>query len=250
MEKNPINAIIVIIKLYLPAPWLGTKRHIWSKNIIFVTSVVLLALSKVTCENIWEFTVKSPKNVINVAIQHMQLLILRVTWRNIYRVEIIDAVYATLQLHMRKLFSSTWTHILGLGTSNVRIVTLQHTIQAFWRCTSKYMVVKRVIVVTSVNMLQEDRIIWNVIKELTLERKPHTCDKCNKRTTQAGHLRSHMKRHSDVKGFKCNQCEYATKGESCLQVHMRRHDTGRLNSHQCNQCEYAAVEERLLKLHK
>ena len=172
MVKNCLDAITVIIKLYLPALWLGTKRHMQGKKITFVTSVVLLALSKVTWGNTWEFTAKSPKNVINVAMQHIRLLILKATWRNISRVKIIDVVCATLQLHMRKLFSSTWLHMLGLGTSSVLIVTLQHTIQAFWRCTPKYTVVKRIIVVTSVNMLQGDLSIWNVTTEVTLGKNP------------------------------------------------------------------------------
>ena len=50
-------------------------------------------------------------------------------------------------------------------------------------------------------------------------KKMYKCNQCQYTSSDASHLRRHLKTHSGEKSNKCNQCDYA----SSRAVHLRRH---------------------------
>ena len=49
------------------------------------------------------------------------------------------------------------------------------------------------------------------------------CNQCDYTSSQASHLRTHLKTHSGEKSNKCNQCDFACSDRSNLRRHMKRH---------------------------
>ena len=49
------------------------------------------------------------------------------------------------------------------------------------------------------------------------------CNQCKYKSSNAGHLRIHLKRHSGEKPNKCNQCDYASFDASNFRRHLETH---------------------------
>ena len=77
--------------------------------------------------------------------------------------------------------------------------------------------------------------------------KLNKCNKCNYASSQASHLRSHLKTHSGEKSSKCNQCDYATSKAAHLRTHLMTHSEEQSNK--CNQCDYTSSEAGILRAH-
>ena len=77
------------------------------------------------------------------------------------------------------------------------------------------------------------------------DRMAHKCNQCGYTSSQAGHLRTHLKIHSAEKSNKCNQCEYASSWVSHLRRHLKTHSGEK--SYKCNQCDYASSQASKLR---
>ena len=77
--------------------------------------------------------------------------------------------------------------------------------------------------------------------------KSNKCSLCDYASSQAGHLRTHLKTHSGEKSNKCNQCNYASSYKSALKMHLKTHSGEKSNK--CNQCDYAGNSRAHLKTH-
>ena len=53
--------------------------------------------------------------------------------------------------------------------------------------------------------------------------KSNKCHQCNYASSQAGHLRTHLKTHSGEKSNKCNKCDYASSRGDVLKTHLKTH---------------------------
>ena len=53
--------------------------------------------------------------------------------------------------------------------------------------------------------------------------KKRKCNQYDYASVNAGHLRTHMRRHAGEKNFKCNQYDYASSEASNLRAHLKRH---------------------------
>ena len=54
-------------------------------------------------------------------------------------------------------------------------------------------------------------------------KKSYKCNQCKFASSQASHLRTHLKKHSGEKPNKCNQCDYASSSASHLSRHLKTH---------------------------
>ena len=139
--------------------------------------------------------------------------------------------------------------------------------QDIWGQIWKRTVEKSQINVTNVTMRPLRQAIW----KRTVEKKSNKCDQCDYVSSQAGHLRTHLKTHSGEKSNKCNQCGYASyragdlkthsieKANKCnycdyacsdsgpLRTHMKIHSGEKPNK--CNQCDYASSQVGHLRIH-
>ena len=77
--------------------------------------------------------------------------------------------------------------------------------------------------------------------------KSNKCNLCDYASSQAGHLRAHLKTHSGEKSNKCNQCDFACSDPSSLSKHVKRHAGQKPNK--CNQCDYASTQAGNLRTH-
>ena len=59
--------------------------------------------------------------------------------------------------------------------------------------------------------------------------KLNKCNQCDYASFGAGHLRTHLKAHSEEKSNKCNQCVYASSYASALRTHLKTHSGEKLN---------------------
>ena len=53
--------------------------------------------------------------------------------------------------------------------------------------------------------------------------KSHKCNQCDYASSNAGHLRTHLKAHNGEKSKKCNQCDYASSQAGNLRRHLKTH---------------------------
>ena len=77
--------------------------------------------------------------------------------------------------------------------------------------------------------------------------KSNKCNQCDYASSQAGHLRRHLKKHSGEKPNKCNQCDYASAHASAMRTHLKTRSGEKLNK--CNQCDFAYLQAGHLRQH-
>ena len=66
--------------------------------------------------------------------------------------------------------------------------------------------------------------------------KPNKCNQCEYASSNAGHLRTHLKTHSGEKPNKCNQCDYASSYASDLRKHLKTHSGEKSHKSNLNNC--------------
>ena len=91
-----------------------------------------------------------------------------------------------------------------------------------------------------------DLKIWRS-EQMCSGEKPNKCGQCNYSSTQASHLRSHIKTHSGEKLNRCDQCELSFARTSTLQDHKRIHSGEKPNK--CDQCDFSTSRATTLKIH-
>ena len=70
------------------------------------------------------------------------------------------------------------------------------------------------------------------------EKKTNKCNQCNYTSSQASHLKIHLKMHSEEKSNKCNQCDFAFSHAQSFEAHLKTHIGEKSNK--CKQCDYAS----------
>ena len=68
----------------------------------------------------------------------------------------------------------------------------------------------------------------NILKKNTVI-KSHKCNQCDYASSNAGHLRAHLKMHSGEKSNKCNQCDFASSQAGNLRRHLKTHSGQKSN---------------------
>ena len=53
--------------------------------------------------------------------------------------------------------------------------------------------------------------------------KSNKCNQCAYASSNASHLRRHLKTHSGEKSNKCSQCDYASSQAGSLRTHLKMH---------------------------
>ncbi len=79
------------------------------------------------------------------------------------------------------------------------------------------------------------------------KRTQHECDVCEKRFTQAGNLKRHMRIHKNEKPYECEVCDKAFRQSSNLKQHMRIHTNEK--PYECDVCDKAFRQSGHLKQH-
>ena len=77
--------------------------------------------------------------------------------------------------------------------------------------------------------------------------KSNKCNQCDYASSQAGNLRTHLKKHSGRKPIKCNQCDFVSSHASSLKMHLKTHSGEKSNK--CSQCDYASSRADVLRQH-
>ena len=75
----------------------------------------------------------------------------------------------------------------------------------------------------------------------------HQCGECNRIFPRATDLRTHQKRHLNIREHKCTFCEQSFVTKSSLQVHLRRHNGEK--PYKCTECSAEFVDSCGLKRH-
>ena len=76
---------------------------------------------------------------------------------------------------------------------------------------------------------------------------PNKCNQCDYASSQAGHLRRHLKTHNGEKTNKCNRCYFASSYASALKTHLKTHSGEKSNK--CKQCDFASSQSGNLRTH-
>ena len=73
--------------------------------------------------------------------------------------------------------------------------------------------------------LEHDNSMQNFTEIVAIEHKgkSNKCNQCDYASSQAGHLRTHLKTHSGEKSNKCSQCDYASSRACHLRTHLKMH---------------------------
>lgn len=75
----------------------------------------------------------------------------------------------------------------------------------------------------------------------------HQCTYCSYSTTNAGHLKRHLYKHTGEKPYSCPYCTYSCTHDSNLKAHIRVH-TGE-KPYTCDHCPYRATQKGTLLAH-
>lgn len=75
----------------------------------------------------------------------------------------------------------------------------------------------------------------------------HQCTYCSYSTTNAGHLKRHLYKHTGEKPYACPYCSYSCTHDSNLKAHIRVH-TGE-KPYSCDHCPYRATQKGTLLAH-
>ncbi|XP_045112939.1 zinc finger and BTB domain-containing protein 7A-like isoform X9 [Portunus trituberculatus] len=75
----------------------------------------------------------------------------------------------------------------------------------------------------------------------------HQCTYCSYSTTNAGHLKRHLYKHTGEKPYSCPYCNYSCTHDSNLKAHIRVH-TGE-KPYSCDHCPYRATQKGTLLAH-
>ena len=67
-------------------------------------------------------------------------------------------------------------------------------------------------------------------KQKSFGEKSNKCNLCDYATSNAGHLRTHVKMHSGEKSNKCNLCDFASNKASDLRRHLKTHSGEKMNT--------------------
>ena len=78
-------------------------------------------------------------------------------------------------------------------------------------------------------------------------KRGHECDVCEKRFTESGSLKYHMRIHTNEKPYECDVCEKRFRASSNLKVHMRTHTKEK--PYECDVCDKAFRQSGHLQNH-
>ena len=84
-------------------------------------------------------------------------------------------------------------------------------------------------------------------KGVKRKRTQHECDVCEKRFTQSGNLKRHMRIHANENPYQCDVCEKRFRESGHLQYHMRIHTHEK--PYECDECEKRFSQSGNLKRH-
>ena len=200
-------------------------KHIWKRTVgkskTNGTSVIIHPLGQIVWWRIWKHTVEKSKTNATSVIMHP---LRRVIWGHVI-----------------------WKHTVEKGKTNVNSVILHPLGQAIWGHIWKRAVGKSKTNATSVIIHPLGQIVWWRIWKHTAEKSKKKCNQCDYASSQAGHMRTHLKTHSGEKQKKCNQCDYASSQAGHLRTHLKTHSGERQNK--CKQCDFASSRADSLRTH-
>ena len=120
----------------------------------------------------------------------------KVLWGNIWKYTAekswTNATNATLPLHRQAIWEYLWKHIEGGKIKQM------HSVWLVWLC-----------------------ILSSGKSKETSSGNPNRCCQCDYSSSQASHLKRHLKTHSGAKSNKCKQCDFVFALASNLRTHLQ-----------------------------
>ena len=72
-------------------------------------------------------------------------------------------------------------------------------------------------------LIGKDGNVESLVRKTNKTMRSNKCNQCHYTSSQAGHLRIHLKTHSGEKPNKCNQCDFASYHAGNLRTHLKTH---------------------------